>query len=95
MTVEIGDDGIVIDAKLIGPLLKVAPEDVPRLMREGVVTSLCETGMGDDAGAYRLSFFYQGRRVRLQVTNAGEILRRSIVDFGDLPLPQAMHRPGG
>ncbi|MEM5492992.1 DUF6522 family protein [Hoeflea sp. AS16] len=95
MTIEIEDGGIVIDATLIGPLLNVAPEDVPKLMRDGAITSLCETGVGDDAGAYRLSFFYQGRRVRLQVSEAGEVLRRSSVDYGDIPLPQAMHRPGG
>lgn len=95
MTIEFGDGGIVIEASLIGPLLHIEPADVPRLMREGAVTSLCETGIDDDAGAYRLSFFYRGRRVRLQVTEAGQVLRRSIVDYGDILLPQEMHRPGG
>lgn len=95
MTIEFGDDGIVIDASLIGPLLDIEPADLPRLMREGAVTSLCETGIDDDAGAYRLSFFYRGRRVRLQVAASGEVLRRSTIDFGDMPLPRTMHRPGG
>lgn len=94
MTIEFGDGGIVIDASLIGPLLNVAPADVPKLMRDGAVTSLCETGIGDDAGEYRLSFFYRGRRVRLHVTETGDILRRSTIDYGDIPLPRAMHRPG-
>ncbi|KJS07996.1 MAG: hypothetical protein VR78_18760 [Hoeflea sp. BRH_c9] len=95
MKIEFGDDGIVIDAALIAPLLNVAPAGVPGLMREGAITSLCETGIGEDDGEYRLSFFYLGRRVRLKVNASGEVLRRSIVDYGDIPLPTAMHRPGG
>lgn len=95
MTIEFGDGGVVIDAALIGPLLGIEPVDVPRLMREGAVTSLCETGTEDDAGTYRFSFFYRGRRVRLQVAASGEVLRRSTIDFGDMPLPRTMHRPGG
>lgn len=95
MKIEFEDGDIVIDAAVVGPLLNVAPADVPGLMREGAITSLCEAGIDEHEGEHRLSFFYQGRRVRLKVAASGEILGRSIVDFGDTPLPPAMHRPGG
>ncbi|MDF1609320.1 DUF6522 family protein [Hoeflea sp. YIM 152468] len=94
MKIEFEDGGIVIDAAIVGPLLNVAPAEVPRLMREGAITSLSEAGIDEHAGEHRLSFFYQGRRLRLQVAASGEIRARSIVDFGDMPLPRAMHRPG-
>lgn len=40
MKVEFGDNGIVIDAALIAPLLDGASAEVPGLMREGAITSL-------------------------------------------------------
>jgi len=95
MKIEFEAGGIVIDAALVGPLLNVAPADVPRLMREGAVTSLCEAGIDEHDGEHRLTFFYRGRRIRLQVAASGEVLGRSIIDFGDMDLPRAMHRPGG
>ena len=84
MKIGFEDDSIVIDAALIAPPFGVAPSEVPGLMREGAITSLCETGIGDVTGEYRLSFFYQGRRIRLRVNASGEVPRQSIVDYGDL-----------
>jgi len=60
------------------------------MMRKGEITSLCERGMNEDAGRYRLTFFHKSRRFRLIVDRSGTVIRRSIVDFGDRPLPAAM-----
>lgn len=95
MRVEFSADGIVIDAALVGPLFNIAPADVQELMRNGEITSLCEAGIDDHEGEFRLSFFFGGRRVRLLVAASGEVLRRSTIDYGDSPLPNALHRPGG
>lgn len=92
--VEIGEDGVSVDAALLGEALGVPPSDVMRLMREGAITSLVERGEGEDAGRMRLTFFHGSRRFRLVVDETGAILQRSSVDYGDKPLPPALRRPG-
>lgn len=94
MQVEISDGVIVIDAEELAPLLKIAATDLPDLMRTKAVTSICERGVGDDEGHYRLSFFYRNRRVRLGVAPSGQVTRRMTVDFGDRALPPQLRRPG-
>ena len=83
MQAEIHDGDIVVDAALVGQLLKVAPADVPALMRANAITSICERGIDEHDGKYRLSFFYGSRRARLSMDAAGRILQRSSIDFGD------------
>lgn len=92
--VDIVDSAFVVDAALLGELLDVPVEQMRSLMSERAITTLCEAGVGADLGAFRLSFFYRNRRARLQVDAEGRILRRSVVDFGDRPMPPLMRRPG-
>ena len=80
-----GDDTIQVDATIVGQSLGLEPLEVQRLMREGKLTSTCERGIDEDEGRYRLTFFHEGRRLRLIIDNAGRIIRRSLVDFGLLP----------
>jgi hypothetical protein len=94
MQVEIDDKTISVDASVLGELLQVPPGDVPALMREHAITSICERGIDAHEGELRLSFFYRNRRARLSVDGSGQVLRRSIIDFGDRPLPRALHRRG-
>lgn len=82
MKVEIIDGSFVVEATQIGEMLKIAPADVPTLMRSGAITSLCERGFDSDQGTFRLSFHYQTRRARLRVDESGRVLQRSVVDFG-------------
>lgn len=94
MQVEIANGDILVDAILLGELLHIPPAEVPTLMRTRVITSVCERGVDAHQGEYRLSFFYQNRRARLSVDAAGHILKRSVIDFGQQPLPRALHRSG-
>jgi hypothetical protein len=94
MQVEINDKTISVDATLLGELLEVLPSDIAALMREHAITSVCERGIDAHEGEFRLSFFYRNRRARLSVDGSGQVLRRSIVDFGDRPLPRALHSQG-
>lgn len=94
MTIEIAPEDIVVDAALIASLLDVAPQEVPELMRTGAITSICERGIDDHEGELRLSFFFQNRRARLTIDGKGNVLRRSVIDFGDLALPRQLHRAG-
>lgn len=95
MQVEISDKTVLIDATLLGELLNVLPGDVPALMREHAITSVCERGIDTHEGEFRLSFFYRNRRARLSVDTSGQVLRRSTIDFGDRPLPGVLHSQAG
>ncbi|RIK99441.1 MAG: hypothetical protein DCC74_01815 [Proteobacteria bacterium] len=92
MHIEMTDGDFCIDAALLGTLFGLAPERIPPLMRANQLTGVCERGVGEDDGTYRLNFFYGSRRARLNVDARGVILKRSIVDFGDQPLPRSMRR---
>ncbi len=94
MKVEIHGEEIVVDAQLLGELLDIPPAEVPALMRERSITSICERGVDAHVGQYRLSFFYRNRRARLSIDHYGHILNRSSIDFGERQLPASMHRSG-
>ena len=65
--VEFEEGTLSIDAAVVGRGLNVEPSLVPVRMREGKITVLCERGFDQDAGRYRLTFFYRNRRFRLVV----------------------------
>ena len=93
--IEVSDGTFVIDAALLGELLELPASRVPILMREGAITSACERGVDDNEGEIRITFFHRNRRARLTMDPTGRIIRRSIIDFGDRPIPDALHQPGG
>ena len=45
-----------------------------QLMDDGKITVLCERGTGEDAGTWRASFYYGGRRARFVVDAQGNPL---------------------
>jgi hypothetical protein len=93
--IEFSDNTFVVDAALLGELLLLPATSVRILMREGRITSACERGIGEDEGEFRLTFFHGNRRARLVTDSAGRLLRRSAIDFGDRPGPDALHRGDG
>ena len=88
--VEFEEGALRIDAAIIGRGLNVEPFLVQVRMREGKITVLCERGVDEDAGRYRMTFFHENRRFRLVVNEEGNAIQRSMVDFGDRPLPTSM-----
>lgn len=88
-------DDVQIDAEIIAAGLGIDPASVQLLIREGKITSRHERGEGADAGRSRLTFFHGNRRFHLIVGADGDIVHRSAIDFGDVPLPAALRRPGG
>jgi hypothetical protein len=92
-TIEFEEGALKVDATIIGESLGIEPARVQGLMREGEITSLCERGIDDDAGRYRLTFFYKNARFRLIVDEAGNVVQRSTVDFGNRRLPNPMRKP--
>ena len=91
--VEFKDRTLCIDAAVIGQGLNVEPSLVQVRMREGKITVLCERGVDEDAGRYRMTFFHENRRFRLVVDEEGNAIQRSTVDFGDHQLPTSMRKP--
>jgi len=94
MQVEIQDSDFLIDADILAPLLGVAVADVPALMRRNEITSKCERGIDAHEGQYRLSFFYQDRRVRLMVDTKGHVLKRTLLEPAGANPPQALKDTG-
>ena len=93
-TVEFKDGAIEIDAAVVSAGLGLEPHEVLDLMRSKSITGVWEHGIDDDAGRYRLTFFYRNRRLRLIVDDRGGVVRRSAIDFGERPMPAQMHRTG-
>jgi hypothetical protein len=83
---------IEVPAELIAEGLGVSVAQMRGLMSAGAITSRCESGVDDDAGRHRLTFFCGARRFRLIVDDEGRVIRRSAVDFGKRPLPLALRR---
>lgn len=89
LAVEFENGEISVDARVIGKSLDLDPPTVLTRMREGAITSLCERGVDEDAGHYRLTFFHKSRRCQIVVDRDGRIVRQSTLDFGDRPLPRS------
>jgi hypothetical protein len=90
--VQFEEGSISVDAKLIGKSLGVEVPLVQALIREMKITSICERGVDQDAGTYRLTFFHGSRRLRLIVGEAGNIIRHSTIDFGDHPIAASLRK---
>jgi hypothetical protein len=68
--------GIEVDAAEVAAALGLAPMEFQALMRSGRIRTLCERGVGEDVGRYRLSFYYLKRRFRLITDARGNVLNR-------------------
>ncbi len=63
---------VEIDGAQVARDLDLPLEDFRQLMQDGKVAVLCERGTGEDAGLYRASFYYKGKRARLVVDAEGQ-----------------------
>lgn len=84
MQLERDGEGFCIDAGFLGDLFDMPAGGVQDLLRNGRITSLCERGEGDDAGRFRLTFTGENRQVKLETDVAGKVLRRSVINFGQV-----------
>jgi hypothetical protein len=93
-TISFANGAIEVEAPVIAEALDLPPEVLMTMVRSGQITSLCERGVDADEGRHRLTFFHRRKRLRFVVDGRGQIIRRSIINFGDRPLPTQLHRPG-
>ena len=74
--IEFEEGAIQVDATIVAEGLGIEPSLVQERMREGKITSLCERGIDEDNGRYRLTFFSENRRFRLVVVERGNVVQR-------------------
>lgn len=67
----------VVEAPLLAETFGLTEAGVRAAMRAGDLTSRCETGEGEDAGRWRLTFHHRDRALRLVVDAAGTIHKRT------------------
>ncbi|MEQ8868816.1 MAG: DUF6522 family protein [Silicimonas sp.] len=80
--IEKNGDRFTVDAHVLSETFDLSLEETKGKMRGGHIVSLCESGEGEDAGLWRLTFRYQGRALRLTVDADGNTLSRSTFPVG-------------
>jgi hypothetical protein len=84
-----------IDADVLAEGFGLSAEDFRERLRAGAVTGRLYRGIDEDAGTWRLEAFHANARLTVITDEQGRPLRRSLVDFGDRPLPREMRMPPG
>jgi hypothetical protein len=81
--IEFADGDIQIDAAIVAAGLGILPARFMEQLQEGKITNLCEKGVDQDNGRYRLTFYAGNRRFRLVIDESGAILQRSTINYGE------------
>lgn len=63
---------VEVDAGLVAQGLGLDSSQVPAMVADRRIATLCERGTGEDAGVYRFTFYYGRQRFRLMTDGAGE-----------------------
>jgi hypothetical protein len=72
--IELHEKTLTVDAALIAGGLGIEAAEIHPLMRDGEITSLCERGVGRDAGRRRLTFFHGTRTFAVVIDAAGQVI---------------------
>lgn len=70
-------DRFVIEAADLAQALGLSEEAVRAGLRDGTITSRTERGMDSDAGRWRLTFYHEGRALRLTIDAEGVVQGRT------------------
>ena len=73
-TVSVGNGHFTVDAEALAPKLGLTVEALKEAMASGLVTSVAESGVDEDAGRTRLTFRYRARIWRVVVEADGTLL---------------------
>lgn len=63
---------VEVDARLVAEGLGLDPAQVPAMVADRRIATLCERGTGEDAGLFRFTFYHRGQRFRLVTDADGE-----------------------
>ena len=72
--ITIADGEIAIDAELLAPRLGLSVDALKAEMRKGIVYSVAETGVGQDAGRTRVTFRYRARAWTVVIDPDGNLI---------------------
>ena len=75
--IELADGAVNIEAAVIATDLGLSPEGVLDALRDKRLAAVCEQGLEQDAGRWRLTFSYANRRLRLIIDDTGRVLERT------------------
>lgn len=64
---------VELDARIVAEGLGITPEQVEADRLAGTITTLCERGIGIDAGLLRVTFYRGKRRLRLVMDAQGTV----------------------
>jgi hypothetical protein len=67
------------DTLTSGETLELGPVAILALMRDGAIASRFESGIDEDAGSHRPTFWYDGIRVRFTCDATGTVVKTSRV----------------
>ncbi len=82
-------DGFVVAAEVVAEAFHLPPAEIRERMRDGRITSRCETGVDEDAGRWRLTFYHGDRACRITVDAAD-----TIVGVATFPAPPRAGKGG-
>lgn len=94
-TITLADGSFDLDAALIAADLGLDCPGVLEAMRQRRVTAMCERGVDEDAGRYRVTFRHGNTRLRLIVDAGGQIVQRSVTRVHPMPGQAAARRHRG
>lgn len=82
--ISLNEEGATIDAAILAEGLGIEAAEIDVMIREGRLTSSFEKGIGEDEGRFRLTFWIEGKRLRVVVDNRGTVLQKFRTNFGAL-----------
>lgn len=91
-SITLAGGDIDLDAALIAADLDLDCMGVLEAMRVRRLTAVCERGVAEDAGRYRVTFYYGNIRLRLIVDADGQIAERSVARLHALPRKPPLKR---
>ena len=71
--IEIHGDDVTVEASYLAAQFDLSVDRLRAEMRRGIIYSLVERGIGDDAGRLRLTFRYRGRAWTVVVQRDGTL----------------------
>lgn len=91
--ITIVDGEITVDAERLAPKLGLSVEALKAEMRKGIVSSVAETGLNEDAGRTRVTFRYRTRTWTVVVDPDGTLHERLSFSLVDSSAPAAKTPP--
>ncbi|HME28053.1 MAG TPA: DUF6522 family protein [Acetobacteraceae bacterium] len=84
--IEIHGDDVMIEACYLAAQLGLSVDRLRAEMRRGIIYSVVERGMGEDAGRLRLTFRYRAHTWTVVVQRDGTLSEASWPQPGRLPI---------